>query len=198
MLAMTLLGVFAFEVVPVRATVIREVPLESLAHEADAIVLGVVEHVGVRMDMTDARGEPLTISTIRVHDWVKGNGGDLVRVSEIGGVLPHGGFTIAGTPRYHVREEVVVFLRRVGSEYRTYAMEQGHFTIRRGVPGVPDTVERDLSALGIASFGHGTMQVDHGERASMRLDDFLSYVRATLEQVRTDGDNAGDPLGGAR
>ncbi len=198
MLAVALGGVFVFESVPAHATVMREVPLESLVHEADAIAIGVVEHVGVRMDMTEARGEPHTISTIRVHEWMKGGGRDLIRVNEIGGVLPHGGFAIAGTPRYHVREEVIVFLRRVGDEYRTYAMDQGHFTIRRGVPSVPDMVERDLSALGLTSLGNGTGQVEHGERASMRLSDFLSYIRATLEQAPAADENAGDPLGGAR
>lgn len=188
----------AWMVAPASATVMTDVPLELLVHESDAIVVGTIEHVGVRMDLSGGRGEPQTVSTLRVREWLKGEGGDVLRVSEIGGRLPHGGVFIAGTPRYHVHDEVVLFLRRMGNEYRTHAMEQGHFTIRRGVPGVPDTVERDLRSLGIASFGNGAMQVEHGGRASMRLDDFLAYVRAMIDQPRTSDDPARDALGGAR
>lgn len=197
LLSLTALA-FAWIVAPASATVMRGVPLESLVHESDAIVVGTIEHVGVRMDLSAGRGEPQTVSTIRVREWLKGQGGDVVRVSEIGGRLPHAGVFIAGTPRYQAEDEVVLFLRRMGDEYRTYAMEQGHFTIRRGVPGVPDTVERDLRSLGIASFGNGAMQLEHGGRASMRLDDFLAYIRATLEQPGASDDPAGDALGGAR
>lgn len=184
-----------------RATVMVEVPLERLVQEADAIVVGRVEHVGVRLDLSDGRSEPRTITTLRVREWIKGAGGQLVRIEEIGGVLPDAqiGMSIAGTPEYAVGDEVVVFLRRDGRVFRTYAMEQGRFAILRGVPGVDDLVQRDLSTIGFASWARGAMEVEHGGRSAMRLDDFLGYVRATLAQIQSGAGSAsgtGDALGG--
>lgn len=189
-----------------RATVMVEVPLESLVRDSDAIVVGVVEHVGVRLQIRGEHSEPHTITTLRVREWIKGSGDELVRIDEIGGVLPdgRGGLAIAGMPSYEVGEEVVLFLRGCAEcgrgMLRTYAMEQGHFTIRRGVPGVDDLVSRDLSAIGFASWARGPMEVEHGGRSAMRLHDFLGYLRATVEQLRLDGaPGSVDPLrGGAR
>jgi hypothetical protein len=188
----------AMSVAPARATVMVEVPPERLVAEADAIVVGRVEHVGTRLDLSDGRSEPHTVTTLRVREWLKGAGPELVRIDEIGGFVAEAqiGMAIAGTPQYAVGDEVVVFLRDVGGVYRTYAMEQGHFVIQRGVPGVDDLVQRDLGAIGFASWARGAMEVEHGGRSAMRLDDFLAYVRATVEQLRVQG--ASDPLRGGR
>ncbi|MDQ3032718.1 MAG: hypothetical protein M3Y87_09895 [Myxococcota bacterium] len=181
-----------------RATVMVEVPLEELVRDADAIVVGVVEHVGVRLQIGDGSNVPHTITTLRVREWIKGAGDELVRIDEIGGVFAdgQGGMAIAGTPQYAVGDEVVVFLRRTGGVFRTYAMEQGHFTIQRGVPGVDSIVQRDLSAIGFASWSRGPMEVEHGGRAAMRVDDFLAHLRATLEQLRVHTPGGDDALGG--
>ena len=180
------------------ATVMVEVPLEDLVRDADVIVFGVVEHVGVRLHIGDGHNVPHTITTLRVREWIKGTGEPLVRIDEIGGVFAdgQGGMAIAGTPQYAVGDEVVVFLRRVDGVFRTYAMEQGHFTIQRGVPGVDDVVQRDLSAIGFASWARGPMEVEHRGRAAMRLDDFLAHVRATIEQLRVVAPGGSDPVGG--
>lgn len=192
-----------------RATVMVEVPLEDMVRDADAIVLGVVEHVGVRLRIDEHGSVPHTIATIRVREWIKGggdggagDGGARVRVDEIGGVLPEAqlGMAIAGTPRYGVGDEVVVFLRRIEGEgaFRTYAMEQGHFVVQRGVPGTDDVVARDLGTIGLASWASGPMRVEHGGRAAMRLADFLGYLRSTLEQLRVPAGTTGATEGGAR
>src|SRR5690606_12145544 len=74
------------------ATVMVEVPLERMVREADAIVVGRVERVGVRLVMLPGGGaEPHTITTIRAVEWIKGDGCERVRLDEIGGVMEQGG-----------------------------------------------------------------------------------------------------------
>jgi hypothetical protein len=179
------------------ATVMVEVPIEDMVRDADAIAVGTVERVGVRLEMIDGVGaEPHTIVTLRVREWLKGGGEDVVTIDEIGGVTPQVSMAIAGTPEYHRGQEVVVFLRSVGRDrYRTFAMAQGHFEIQRGVPGVDDVVVRDTSELGLATWSSrsptdrgdretGPMIIHEGGRSAMRLADFLAYVDSALAQLR--------------
>lgn len=170
------------------ATVMVEVPLERMVREADAIVLGHVERVGVRLVMLPGGGaEPHTITTIRAREWIKGSGGELVRIDEIGGVMEQGGMRIEGTPEYRTGDDVVVFLRRTPEgAMRTYAMVQGQFHVVRGIGGADDVVVRDTSAVGFASWASGEMAIEHGGVRAMRLADFLGYLRQMVEQVAVD------------
>lgn len=181
------------------ATVMVEVPLERMVRESEAIVVGRVERVGVRLVMLPGGGsEPHTITTIRAVEWIKGQGGERVRVDEIGGVMEQGGMVIEGTPAYRVGDEVVVFLRRTPEgAMRTYAMVQGQFHIVRGIGGADDVVVRDTRAIGFASWASGPMTIEHGGVRAMRLDDFLGYLRDLVQQVEVDpGTTSGDALGG--
>lgn len=181
------------------ATVMVEVPLERMVREADAIVVGRVERVGVRLVMLPGGGaEPHTITTIRAVEWIKGDGGERVRLDEIGGVMEQGGMRIEGTPEYRVGDEVVVFLRRTPEgAMRTYAMVQGQFHIVRGIGGADDVVVRDTRAVGFASWASGEMAIEHGGVRAMRLGDFLGYLRETVSQIEVDpGTTSGDALGG--
>lgn len=180
------------------ATVMVEVPLEAMVREADAIVVGRVERVGVRLVMLPGGAQPHTITTIRAAEWIKGEGGERVRVDEIGGVMEQGGMVIEGTPEYRVGDEVVVFLRRTPEgALRTYAMVQGQFHIVRGVGGAEDVVVRDTRAVGFASWASGPMTIEHGGVRAMRLGDFLGYLRQMVEQAELDpGATRGDALGG--
>lgn len=155
-----------------------EVPIEDMARDADAIVLGRVEHTEVRIVVDPVRGtEPRTLTRIRVNDWIAGSGGSTVTVEELGGEVQGQGLVISGTPQYRVGEEVVVFLERADGRLRTYAMAQGRFEIRRGIGGVPDQLIRDLSGVSFATWRNGSMGVDHGHDAPVSLDSFVVYVR---------------------
>lgn len=187
------------------ATVMVEIPMEDLVRDADAIVLGTVERVGVRLQMDAAqRGmDPHTITTIRVESWLKGSGDDRVTIDELGGVMGELGLRIDGTPRYRTGERVVVFLHRVEGRYRTLQMAQGAFEVLPGVPGAPSIVQRDLEAIGLARWTDGQMTIEHGGRSAMRLDDFLSYLRATLRNLAISTPDVpasagADAVGGAR
>jgi hypothetical protein len=179
----TLLGVVASLAVAstASATVMVEVPLDELIRNADAIVHGRVTNTGVRMAIEDGQMEPHTVTTIAVHEWLAGEGGETVRIRELGGEWQGGGVHYEGTPRYRVGEEVVVFLERrpeAPHDLRTLAMVQGKFVVRPGVPGVPASVSRDLSGIAFARWvdGHQTVSAP-GRQPAMALETFLAHVR---------------------
>lgn len=163
------------------ATVMEEVPLERMAREADAIVHGVVTRSGTQMVMREDGLEPQTVTTVRVHAWLKGHGGDSVVVREIGGEHQGGGLRIDGTPTYRAGEEVVLFLERHPTDpdaYRTFAMVQGKFVVIHGVPGVPSMVRRDLDGICFARWADGRMTVQHAQAGpAVELESFLATIR---------------------
>jgi len=179
----TLLGAVAVLAVAstASATVMVEVPLEDMIRNADAIVHGTVTRSGVRMAIGDGGMEPQTLTTIEVHEWLAGEGGRTVRLRELGGRWQGGGVHYEGTPTYRAGEEVVVFLEprdEAPHDLRTYAMAQGKFVVRPGVPGAPDTVRRDLSGVAFARWADGHQTVSPpGREPAMQLDVFLDFVR---------------------
>ena len=186
---------------PAHATVMRDVPLELLVAESDVIVRATVERVGVRLDLGTGHAEPHTVVSLRVTEAIKGEVDERIVVDELGGTTPQGlGTWVEGTPRYRVGEDVVVFLDRTArGALRTYAMCQGHFEVRHGVGGAADVVVRDTSAVGLASWEHGAMTIEHGGVRAMPLDAFLGFVRDALSQTRLPGGPASSTAtGGAR
>ena len=160
------------------ATVMVEVPIEDMARDAHAIVVGRVLSSEVRVVVDPVRGaQPHTLTELRVEEWITGPGGARVVIDELGGEIQGQGLAISGTPVYRTGEEVIVFLERADGRLRTYAMAQGRFEIRRGVSGVSDHVTRDLSDVAFARFSGGRMQVDHGLDPAVSLEIFLEHVR---------------------
>lgn len=177
-----------------RATVMVEVPLEDMARDAVAIVRGRVVHSGTHMVVRDGGIDPHTITSLEVTDWIKGQGGAVVQVRELGGLIgpggQGGGMWIDGTPRYRIGEEVILFLRADPDDaayFRTYAMSQGKFVVLRGVGGAPDVVARDTSTLAFARWARGRMSVHHGGREVMALEGFVDLVRGTLARFPSPG-----------
>jgi hypothetical protein len=170
------------------ATVVEHLSLERLAEGADAVLLGVVERSGVRLELTSRGLEPWTRTTLRVRQWIAGgDGASRVTVAELGGEHKNGGLRIAGTPQYRPGEEVLVFLRRDPAHagaYRTYGMAQGKLVIRRGVGGAPDAAHRDLSDLALARFGQEAMRLEGGSDDTVQLEGLLALVRQVRSHVR--------------
>lgn len=170
--------VFAYGVSSVRATVMVEVPMERLVADADAIVFARVARSDTRLVIDEHGAAPHTFATLEVIEALRGVVPERVRVDEIGGEIQGRGSWIAGTPRYTVGEECVVFLRALpDGTFRTYAMAQGHFIVRPGAPGVASRVIRDTSAVGLVTWSRDAMQLAEGGVVSMPLDAFLAYVR---------------------
>ena len=167
------------------ATVMVEVPLEDMILGADAIVHGVVERTGLAWEIRNGEREPWTVSRLRVRSWLKnGDGAPTVSVRELGGIWNGGGQWIDGTPTYTRGEEVIVFLRRVDNGWRTFGMVQGKFVVRPGVPGVPDSIRRDLSGISFAQWTSAGMTIQApGREPAMQLETFVDYVRMVLDST---------------
>jgi len=182
------------------ATVMVEVPFDRLVAESDVIVHARVVRTGSRL-VADADGlfTPHTLTELEVFEPLKGPQMTRVLVDELGGEVQGRGTWIDGTPRYRRGEECVVFLRALpDGSYRTYAMAQGHFEVRPGVPGVAATVVRDTSAIGMASWASGPMTIQPGTVASMPLVAFLDYVRdLATELAEPTLPGSSDSVGGA-
>ena len=163
------------------ATVMVEIPLDTMIRDADVIVHGTVARSGVRMAIHADSMVPETLTTIRVREWLAGPGGETVELRELGGVHQGGGLRYEGTPRYRVGEEVVVFLERrpeAPHDLRTLGMVQGKFMVRHGVPGVPSSVRRDLEGIAFARWADGRQTVSPpGHEPAMELGTFLDHVR---------------------
>lgn len=176
-----LAGLLALLSVPALATIMVEVPLEEMVVEGEGVVRATVIHSGTQLNLRDDGTEITTITTLRVDEWLVGQGDDQIRLREIGGETARGGMRIAGTPRYRMGEEVVVFLDEdvdgVDRYYRTFALVQGKFTVLRGVPGMPAVVMRDADAVGFATWIDGEMLIDHGGEMVVGLTEFEQRVR---------------------
>ena len=175
--ALCTLGSFLFAT-HASATVMVEIPFERLTREADLIVHARVLRTGSRMTQEAGHFEPHTVSTLQVLGTLRGQANGEVLIDEIGGTSTRGTTWIAGTPRYRMNEEVVVFLRRLPTgAYRTHGMAQGHFEVLPGVPGTAALVARDTQTIGMATWQNGQMSVTSGRVVTMPLDAFLAYVR---------------------
>lgn len=176
-----LAGLLALLSVPALATIMVEVPLEEMVVEGEGVVRATVIHSGTQLNLREGGSEITTITTLRVDEWLVGQGDDEIRLREIGGETARGGMRIAGTPRYRLGEEVVVFLDDdvdgVDRYFRTFALVQGKFTVLRGVPGMPAVVMRDADAVGFATWIDGEMIIDHGGEMVVGLTEFEQRVR---------------------
>jgi hypothetical protein len=184
---------------PARATVLAEVPLDRMAHEADAIVLGQVTGRGVRAVVRDNEVSPFTVSTVHVRQWLKGRGGDTVQVYEKGGRLPDRSVVVTGTPQYRPGQHVLVFLeQRPAGQFRTYGMAMGRFALRPAVDGGPIAVQ-DLSDVGVATWPDGKMRITHPGVRKAPLRQLLARIRQALQNQPSDPRGAPQqPTGGAR
>ena len=180
---------------PAKATVVQELTLEDMAAGADAVVLARVERVVERVAMTRRGLQPQRIATLQVAQWLKGRGPQRIVVRETGGESGQGGMWIAGTPVYRTGQEVLVFLARhpeFPDSWRTYAMAQGFFLVRRGVGGAPDVVLRSLGDLGLAHWSQGRFEVTR--RAGLEtapLREVLHRIRQVVGWLAP-GEGAGD------
>jgi hypothetical protein len=167
------------------ATVIEQISLEEMTQRSDAIVHGVVTRTGSRWDME--HDEPVTITEVRVLRWIKGGDAPTVTIRERGGQVQDRGMWVAGTPRYAVNEEVVVFLERHPerpAQYRTYSLVMGKFRVRHGIGTVPPAVVRDLDGVGLVRWDEsGEMEIEHGDQeTAMHLETFVDYVRRLVDE----------------
>ena len=111
-----------------QATIVPRLSLEQLAAQSDLVVHGTV--VRRWADWGPSRKFIWTHHEVRLVDVLKGRAALSLVVSEPGGEIGDIGMAIAGAPRYHVGQELVLFLERTPIGYlRSSGWGQGNFSV---------------------------------------------------------------------
>ncbi|HEY2931752.1 MAG TPA: hypothetical protein VGK99_08375 [Acidobacteriota bacterium] len=109
------------------ATTIRKLDLDQLVSESELIVHGKV--LDSRSYIMPERGWVMTDTRIQVLEAVKGQPGQTVVITELGGVVGDTGMAVPGTAQFRRGEEALVFLKKVGDKWRTSGLIQGKFPV---------------------------------------------------------------------
>lgn len=166
----------AFLAVPtLRATTAVERSETDLIQESALIVTGHCTHL-----QSQWVGRILvTLATIQVSEFLKGNPGSPLTVVLPGGSDSHRKFPIAMTypaaPEIYPQEEVLLFLTPedlVPGDYSVVGFSQGKFTLVAGAQG-KTVATQDLSALTLQS-GDGTLR--SGTAKTITLDELRQRI----------------------
>ena len=136
--------VLALGAPPGLATQVLEMTLSEIIARADAIAVGTVAAVEQTWD--SGTGRPFTQVTLSDIDALKGDveGGELT-LRFLGGAAPGGlAVAVSGTPRFRMRERVVVFAARNGAGlWSLVGWTQGVYRVVREAGGDAPAVITD-------------------------------------------------------
>lgn len=174
-----------------RASVVLKTTVPEMTRTATLVLHGEVRAVDAHR-VAGSRARIVTDVTIRVDERLKG-----VLLGEADGegarhftfTLPGGkadGFVmmIPGMPRFHVGEEVVLFLEKTSAGYAVSGLQQGRFTVVEAPwTGIRMALRAFDSGIALAErdengrlkFGHGDGSPDY-----RTLDALKEEIRATL------------------
>jgi hypothetical protein len=169
-------------VAPLPAAVVERMTLEDLVARSPIIVHARVERTSAAWD--DLTGVIWTHTELVLQEGLKGRPGNLIRVSEPGGVVGEVGQSVEGMPRFIPGEEVVVFLYRTPQGlWRVRGLGQGKFTVLRNSPNSDPVVRSNLAGLTVAESGHLTPLSSISNTVNgMAFNDFKTTVRALVDR----------------
>ena len=168
------------------ATIMVPLTIEQMAGEAAAVVRGRVVEQSARWDDLATRKHIFTLTTIEVLEAIHGEATPGLRlvVRALGGEVGDVGMKVAGTPRFSIGEEVVVFARRhpgSATDYQVIGMSQGKFRIERGEDGKTLAVPGIEGIAFARARGKGPLRVDPSARGEGPLA--LSALRQRVIAV---------------
>ena len=114
---------------------VRPIAFNDLVKSADLIVYGTVQSQEIQALYPNRPQLLFTLSTIKVGECWKGECGDQVVISQIGGKKGPFAVSIPGAPLLQNQSQIVVFLhkkKQVSSEYTHYVvvgLSQGRYTV---------------------------------------------------------------------
>jgi len=113
-------------------TTVPKMDLKALVDRSDSIVQGKVEAIEVRVD--NQLRLPFTWIRVHVDDPLKGARQQTVFIRQVGGKAPGSPYTlaVAGTPRFQLGDNVIVFLRDVqdgSGAFQVVGMSQGKYQV---------------------------------------------------------------------
>lgn len=166
------------------ATLVPRMSLEEVIDASETIVHGNV--VRTWADWDADHKYIWTHYEIQVVDKLKGNVVSTIVVSEPGGTVGDTALQVAGTPRYEVGEEVVLFAEKTPLGYlRTCGWGQGKFRVQRARETGKVTVRTAAKGIQLVeppareSKAAGTPL---GEMNGQELEQFKTRVRQIIEK----------------
>lgn len=167
-----------------RATLVPRMSLEEVVDASESIVQGTVVRSWAAWD--DGHKHIWTHYEIQVADKLKGSVPGTIVVSEPGGAVGETELQIAGTPRYEVGEEVVLFAERTPLGYlRTCGWGQGKFSVVRSGPSGMITVRTAARGIQLVERPAATQSqpgTPLGDVNGQELEQFKTRVRRLVEQ----------------
>jgi hypothetical protein len=155
---------------PVRASIVVPLDLSELVQRADLIAHG---DVG-RQDSSWEGGRIITRTVVRLRAALKGAAAKEIVVRTTGGVVHGIGQILHGEAKLVPGEEVVLFLRAEGGEYRSVGLAQGKFQIVTDAKTGESHARQELGGLAFAR-RPGQAIVD-ARAAAVPLKTFFSKV----------------------
>jgi len=160
---------------PMAASQFLDIPFDETVRGSSAIVRGTV--VGPVTSAWDADGQIIySYATVRVDEYIAGNGPSVIRVREVGGTV--GDYTIQaiGFPELRSDENVVLLLttREDGPEYRIHAYAKGKYLVRDNANGPMLFRDHELQ---------GERAASNAKRAPQQPDFSLEQFRDAVRSI---------------
>jgi hypothetical protein len=172
----------AFVAGAAQATLVERVSLEQLVDGSARIVQGRCLRTWSAWDATHQN--IWTHSEIQVTDALKGDAGQTVVVSELGGEVGDLSMRVEGMPQYQPGEEMVLFLYQTPiGLWRTRGLGQGKFSVLRDPAAGTPRVRADLQGAALTDPAAGAPQgTDLRRLDGLTLDSFKTQVRVLVSR----------------
>lgn len=155
---------------------------EEMIAQSDGIVVGMIES---QEGAIAANGDILTISRLRAEESLKGDfpQGELVSLSDPGGIVGTRAMLVSGGVQYTVGERVLVFLTRTtDGGWTTYGLSLGKMKSMRNTRGDRLFLRDMQGSIGLAGDGRSAhVEIPRNEQA------FLGFIRRMVALERREG-----------
>ena len=174
-----------------QATLVERVSLEQLVDGSARIVQGRCVRTWSAWDATHQN--IWTHSEIQVTDALKGDAGQTVVVSELGGEVGDIGMRVEGMPQYEPGEEMILFLYQTPTGlWRARGLGQGKFSVLRDPSAGTPRVRADLQSAAFTDPAAGASPktpqgTDLRRLDGLTLDSFKTQVRALVSRPAAAG-----------
>ena len=162
------------------AAIVLSLTLQDLVQQADLIVLG--RCGGMRSAWDAERKRIFTYVTVVPERCLKsGECPYSIQLRVLGGTVDDAAMTVAGTPKFHVNEGVILFLKKASTPYyQVLGLSQGKFSVIRR--GNASYVTRDLDGLTLAKKMDGKFHLEQPREPEGEgdLDAFLNRIESYL------------------
>jgi len=155
------------------ALTVENISLDRMTDESALIVYG-------RVISAHSQWEAKTIYTytmVRVNESLKGGGGSVVTVKQLGGRVGETGLEVSGSPELKAGEDVVLFLTHWQNQYWIHSIVLGKFTVTNEDGNL--VAYNDLNNIGLVDPITKREVTEPNQKLNhFPLDSFLSDIRS--------------------